>query len=198
VSSLKTHLRTLWANARSALESVQLYQKQHYDLRTKPQTFREGELVLLNVEQKNLDEGKNKKLAFKFHGPYRVVRQDPGNARLYKLEPAEEGVNPRVVEALIHVNRLKPFRQLPPRFAAMRGAIVADEDEIPDEHHDPEHHEVDDRLPGSPRPGPAVEEEPVARPEDSQHSEGTARPVSEADGECRVPNEAPRFSSRRM
>ena len=79
---LATKLHILMSVCRENLQHVQELQKRYHDKHAKPKSYAPGDKVRLN--SKYIKTKQNRKLEFKFFGPFRVLH--PVKKQAYKLE----------------------------------------------------------------------------------------------------------------
>ena len=79
---LATGLQTLISMCRKNLQHAQELQKRYHDKHAKPKSYAPGDKVWLN--SKYIKTKRNRKLEFKFFGPFRVLH--PVGKQAYKLE----------------------------------------------------------------------------------------------------------------
>lgn len=99
IQQLVKNLSEAFKITKTKIEALKHKSKQYYDTKTKPKTFKTGELVLLF--DPTVKRGRSKKLKRPWIGPYKVLEQLT-NVN-YKIKKGRR-------EYITHVNRLKPFR----------------------------------------------------------------------------------------
>ena len=82
VDQLATQLQTLMSMCRENLQHAQELQKRYHDKHAKPTSYAPGDKVWLN--SKYMKTKRNRKLKFKFFGPFQVLH--PVGKQVYKLE----------------------------------------------------------------------------------------------------------------
>ena len=99
-SELVTKLLCAWASAREKIVGAQRAQKLQYDRTAKDPGLRLGDRVMVYMPSEV--QGKDRKLARPFHGPYRVVSLTPTNAEVVLVDLPRE---PSIFVALHRVRR---------------------------------------------------------------------------------------------
>lgn len=74
-TELTVGLTEAWKQARLSIKRAQTCQKLHYDKQTKMIDFQPGGHVMVYMPQEN--QGKKRKLALAYHGPFRILEVQP-------------------------------------------------------------------------------------------------------------------------
>ena len=77
---LALNLSTAWKLAQENIRGAQMKQKKQYDRSSTPPTLKVSDRVMVYMPSEV--QGKNRKLARPFHGPYRVLSVTPTNAEV--------------------------------------------------------------------------------------------------------------------
>lgn len=110
ISEAASHAEECRKLARMFTSEDQQRQKHHRDISAAPVSYAPGSLVWLWVPAPT--PGLSPKLASKYHGPYRVIKQtSPVNFSVEPLEPPSD--KRRRGREIVHVDRLKPYYDPP-------------------------------------------------------------------------------------
>ncbi len=83
-NELTTKLASAWANAKKEIGGAQAAQKRQYDRAAKDPKLRCGDRVMVYMPSEV--QGKDRKLARPYHGPYRVLNITPTNAEVVLID----------------------------------------------------------------------------------------------------------------
>ena len=97
-SELVEKLSRAWTIAREKIQEAQKAQKTQYDRRAKYSSLRVGDQVMVYMPSEV--QGKDRKLARPFHGPYQVLSVTPTNAEVTLINRPSD---PSIFVSLSHV-----------------------------------------------------------------------------------------------
>ena len=93
-------LTNAWKLAKEHIVKAQQSQKHYYDRKSKPTTLKVGDCVMVFMPAEV--RGKNRKLVWPFHGPYRVLNLTLTNAEVRLVD------HPNDASLFVALNRLRP------------------------------------------------------------------------------------------
>ncbi len=97
---------TAWKDAHLNVEAAQHHYKKQYDKKTKDQKYKVGDRIFIHMPADQ--QGKFRKLARPYHGPYRVLAATPTNIRAVPVD------HPEAVPIFVNLSRVRPcFKELP-------------------------------------------------------------------------------------
>ncbi|RWS19116.1 pol polyprotein-like protein, partial [Leptotrombidium deliense] len=105
INKRKNYIQLMRREALVYIQKAQAKNKQNYDKRHRPTTYKIGDLVLVKcpIRKKGLSE----KLLHNYYGPYKIIKQiTPVD---YKVENQRPSKRKRLTIDTVHISRMKPF-----------------------------------------------------------------------------------------
>ena len=82
------NLSSAWENAQKHIATAQSNQKRYYDCRADEKRVRKGDRVMVFMPAET--QGRDRKLARPYHGPYRVLNVTPTNVEVSLIDKPKE------------------------------------------------------------------------------------------------------------
>ena len=98
-SELMTHLSETWKLAQGNIKTAQTRQKSHYDKKAHDVNLKVGDRVMVLMPAEA--QGKKRKLARPFHGPFHVVTVTPTNAEVRLVD------DPKAASIFVALDRVR-------------------------------------------------------------------------------------------
>ena len=113
-------LEKAWGRAELKMRYAQESMKEAYDKKTKAHSYKEGDLVMIDIPTPQ--KGKTTKLKRPYMGPYIILSTTPTNLKVRNLR------NKKAAAIIVHVNRCKPIPQEETRCQSITRSKTSKED----------------------------------------------------------------------